>query len=539
MILITSGAFLQGEFASEVGLLPPSFLPVGNKRLYEQQIAFLKKIHPNTSNFYISLPSSYSPGPFDSKRIEELGLKILYVPEGLSLGESILYCWNATGEHHDALTVLHGDTLFSNFNTNDVNVLSVHENRGFYKRAILGKQEKILEQAYDDWSRDSELVLSGYFSISNPLLFMKSLVEAKSDFTEAVIMYHKQQPFTLVSDGDWLDFGHINSFYHSRTSKTTERVFNELNINKRIVSKASKNKPMKIYAEGSWFEKLPLPLRLFTPALVSLEKGDNEYNGANYKIEYLYLLPISDLYVFSHITNGSWRSVFSAISEMLNEFKAYKPSRTESEELLEKIGNLYLPKTLDRLKEFFLQTGFDIYDKKYMISGGDRYSLIDIAHASAEYIKEIDIEDIAISHGDLCFSNLLYDNRVESVKCIDPRGLTPTGDLTIYGDRRYDLAKLYHSVIGLYDFIIAGHYFVTECSENNTNISFSLNKKQQNDIINIFREEVMNNSGYNEKEILAITVHLFLSMLPLHSDQPERQFAFIANTLRLFEQLKD
>jgi hypothetical protein len=50
---------------------------------------------------------------------------------------------------------------------------------------------------------------------------------------------------------------------------------------------------------------------------------------------------------------------------------------------------------------------------------------------------------------------------------------------------------------------------------------------------------VLEPSGYEEKEILAITIQLFLSMLPLHSDRPERQKAFIANAIRLNKKLKE
>jgi hypothetical protein len=39
-------------------------------------------------------------------------------------------------------------------------------------------------------------------------------------------------------------------------------------------------------------------------------------------------------------------------------------------------------------------------------------------------------------------------------------------------------------------------------------------------------------------EVRAITVGLFLSMLPLHADRPDRQRAFIANALRLYAGLE-
>lgn len=43
--------------------------------------------------------------------------------------------------------------------------------------------------------------------------------------------------------------------------------------------------------------------------------------------------------------------------------------------------------------------------------------------------------------------------------------MTPDGQKTLYGDIRYDLAKLSHSILGLYDWIIAGYYHV-EIADN-------------------------------------------------------------------------
>ena len=113
MILIASGAYLQGDFASEVGLLPPSFLPIGSKRLYEYQAQLIKNNQIQGEDLYISVPESYQIDSFDQARINELGIQILKVPDGLSIGESLLYCWNSTAKHHGTLSLLHGDTLFA------------------------------------------------------------------------------------------------------------------------------------------------------------------------------------------------------------------------------------------------------------------------------------------------------------------------------------------------------------------------------------------------------------------------------------------
>lgn len=536
MKLIASGAYLQGEFVSEVGLLPPSFLPIGNKRLYEYQIDFLKRCSTN-DDIYLSIPDSYDVDDYDLERLNELDVTVLKVPDGLSLGASLLYSWNATAKHYDTFTLLHGDTLFLNTNYKQKNSLSVHTNRGFYQRASLGKNSETLELVHNDWSNDCDQVISGYFNFEQPLYFMKSLIQSKNDFIPAITTYHKTYSMELVTDGDWLDFGHINSFFYSRTQMTTQRVFNDLKISQRSVYKSSKDNPKKIFAEGNWFAQLPLPLKLHTPALLGLDKGDKNYRNAHYEIEYLYLLPLSDLFVFSRLANGCWQTIFNSILKMLNDFSRFKPSNICNKKL-EEIDCLYLPKTLERLTKYSQQQSFSLDKKLYMLPDGNKTSLTNVAITSSKFIKKTTNQDIAISHGDLCFSNLLFDSRVQAVKCIDPRGITLSGEFSNYGDKRYDLAKLYHSVIGLYDFIIAGRFSLKSTRNSTVEINFSKNKKLHDEIDNSFRMSILENSGYSEQEILAITIHLFLSMLPLHQDKPERQEAFIANALRLFNKLE-
>ncbi|WP_251821349.1 hypothetical protein [Campylobacter jejuni] len=42
MILITSAKYSSSDFTLEFGKIPPSFLPLGNKRLYEYQMELFK-----------------------------------------------------------------------------------------------------------------------------------------------------------------------------------------------------------------------------------------------------------------------------------------------------------------------------------------------------------------------------------------------------------------------------------------------------------------------------------------------------------------
>lgn len=335
------------------------------------------------------------------------------------------------------------------------------------------------------------------------------------------------------SSGEWLDLGHINSFFNSRTYLTTQRAFNDLKISRRVVLKKSSTKGKKIYAEGNWFNTIPSTLRLYTPQLLSHKKGNDNFDGSEYSLEYLYLLPLSDLFVFGSLPLASWKKILISLREVLIGLHNY----TSDECPLPSLDELYLHKTLERLEEYTHLSGINFFDKKYCYSEYHApLTLFELARKSSEFINKAKKTDVSIVHGDFCFSNLLFDSRVSAIKCIDPRGIDAQGNLTIYGDRRYDLAKLYHSIVGYYDLIISGHYEIVEDNDQ-TDIKFYLDTNYQNDLEKEFNDIILAEFNYSEKEIIAITLHLFLSMLPLHSDRPDRQKAFIANALRLYKKL--
>lgn len=227
MILITSGAYISQEFASEVGILPPSFLPVSNKRLFEHQIDLLSQYG---QDIYISIPDSYQILPADQENIESRGAKIINVPENISLGESILYCWNATGVIYGSLSVLHGDTLFTELPPKNSDSVTLHMNTGYYQRARVDANQLFAEHFEDVWATDDELVVSGFFSFQNPQRFMQGIVKSKGCFVDALEHYSKHEGLSPFTQGQWYDFGHLNSFFRSRTEMTTQRAFNEMKI---------------------------------------------------------------------------------------------------------------------------------------------------------------------------------------------------------------------------------------------------------------------------------------------------------------------
>lgn len=70
-----------------------------------------------------------------------------------------------------------------------------------------------------------------------------------------------------------------------------------------------------------------------------------------------------------------------------------------------------------------------------------------------------------------------------------------------------------------------------ECKVNNDNIEFFI--EEDKNILDI-QKEFLDVFDIDDN-IKALTLHLFLSMLPLHNDFKEKQMAFLANTFMLYD----
>jgi hypothetical protein len=104
----------------------------------------------------------------------------------------------------------------------------------------------------------------------------------------------------------------------------------------------------------------------------------------------------------------------------------------------------------------------------------------------------------------------------------------------IYGDARYDLAKLAHSFSGGYDFIVSDRFNVTLTSK--TEIQCSIKKSSYHVQVKSIFENILLQDCAVHQQVIAIQSLLFLSMLPLHVDTPRRQLAMLATGLQLYYQ---
>lgn len=520
--LIMSGAVVGQELAAEFGPLPPSFLPVGTRRLYELQLDALK----GARGLHLVLPETFQVPPDDARRLAERGVEILPIPEGLRLGEAVAYAVNSLGAGEGAVHLLHGDTLIGEppLDRHDVIVGGPRANEYAWAEMRL-EDDRVLsletssagEDGHEGWP-----IAAGYFSFSSSLGLLRSLTRMRGDFVAGVNHYLGEHPVEMVEARDWLDFGHLQTFFRSRLAVTTARAFNTVRIDGLTARKTSADRA-KIRAEAHWLNAIPASVQIHTARLLA---HGVDGGRAFYETEYEFLPVVSELFVHGLLGRHSWLRILGACEALLDACAADKGEGSADAAL----RLLCVDKTLERLARYARETGFAV-DRRLSLAGRPTPSLMEIGERLGAAMDLESGRRENVMHGDLCFSNLLYDSRVRRVRALDPRGMV--GERPgIYGDLRYDLAKLAHSVVGRYDQIIGGRYVATEHDD-----VFTLDFEEiaaQPWLEAAMSEMTVDGVGALSPTIRAASASLFLSMLPLHADRPDRQRAFLANALRLY-----
>ena len=510
MILITSGGYVEQELRSEFGFIPPVFLPIGNRPLLALQAAELQRTFPE-QDIVLSLPDDYELTNSNLELIKANGIEIVRVPNGLTLCDSVLYCLNLCARYSEPVRVLHGDTYINNL-PDGADLLLVAESSDEY-----------------EWHRRSERsqdVWCGYFAFRSTVELIKQLVVSKT-FEEAVERYSNGNSLDYIRALDWADCGHLNTYYDARKSFTTERAFNSLRIENGVVYKRGEP-PAKIESEWNWFRFLPIEIKPFAPALYAGYTANSKFE---YAIEYLPQVPLNELFVHGRQQEYFWQYILGLYNEWFEKARSgvFQVSNSKSD-VQKSRQNLIVDKTVKRITALEESEVFDL-DIEFKINGALSPSIREIAEKCMELCSMA--KGIGgLLHGDLCFSNAIHDRRNRRLRFIDPRGAAQPEE--VIGDLRYDLAKLGHSVVGLYDYIIAGHYNLVQRGTVDWILDVHQDSITEAAGQSFLEFSFSSLDGLYGREVMPEVVLLFISMTPLHFDDPYRQRALLLNAARLY-----
>ncbi len=140
---------------------------------------------------------------------------------------------------------------------------------------------------------------------------------------------------------------------------------------------------------------------------------------------------------------------------------------------------------------------------------------------------------MSFGHGDPCFSNILYDQTHHFLKFIDPKGAVEEKQLWTHPI--YDLCKISHSILGDYDFINNDLFQVS--FDHNNSLKLTAGTAYNNELKSIFLNE-LDKRKIDVKIMRLCEASLFLSMLPLHSDHPNKVMAFILTAKKILDEVE-
>lgn len=343
-----------------------------------------------------------------------------------------------------------------------------------------------------------------------------------TDLLELVIALNQKKPVNFKSS-EWIDTGHEINYADARKKLISSRSFNAISVNNHtgILTKSSKNIE-KLIQEINYVGMLPTELKIFYPRILS---SDNSVGMV--QMEYYGYPNLSELQLYRAIEPLQWARIFDGLLFSLQTMKKHSFSIGPNA-----FKNFYFFKTLQRTEAYLSSLAEDdIFGttNTIFINGKECYNFGFLKDKISKRIEILYNEnDFCVMHGDYCFNNILFDSVSDTLKLIDPRGSFGEGCVGIYGDQKYDLAKLLHSTVGCYDYIV-NNLFAIEQEGNHVNYSFPLRENQ--DLLELLSFDILSRLNHDKKDILFIVGLLFLSMCPLHSDNHHRQRLMYAHGL--------
>lgn len=362
-------------------------------------------------------------------------------------------------------------------------------------------------------------------SIEEYIDFLKICISTK-DTSKA---YQEINYQTMLSEA-FFCLNNLTDFLQYITGGFDARFFNSLNGDEYTVTKSSTNKK-KIKSEYMFYHLIPDEMKYWFVLPYNYVETETE---ASYTMERLHMTDIAIRWVHGAISIDEFKKLLKKIFYFIDTRKKKKISKEEFNDISNELYIKKIDQRIDELKKHELFPCFANY-----IKSSTKYCNIDeiIASYKKLYYSIMDSNQYeyisVIGHGDLCFSNMLYNKETSTLKLIDTKGALEESQ--IWTNPYYDIAKLSHSICGKYDFFNSGMYDIHLNSDLKFELTIDFDNSQY---VEIFKER-LEESGYNYKMIRILEASLFLSMLPLHMDYPQKVFGFLLNAINILEEVKN
>lgn len=421
------------------------------------------------------------------------------------------------------------DALFAALPSGEEKVVIVHlySNFGLADRnefAVLLKKAEYMQEPY-----------TAFCNGKPAMTFMDSADSYKKAFPALI---NREYEGEAIENNAFTDLSLRANFLNFITGGFDARFFNALEGDEYTVTKRSSKKE-KIKAEYEFYYLLPDAMKMWFVMPYDYKEDEN---GASYTMERFHMTDIAIRFVHGAVDTEELRDILDKLFYFINHRETKQVEAAEGKNIA---GGLYIDKLKERMAELKSCKEYEDFDR--MLAMGTDYKGIEDVVARYESLYEKlalraggikngrivgrAYDRLAVGHGDLCFSNILYSRESEILKLIDPKGAVRKEDL--YTDPYYDLAKLSHSICGGYDFFNSGLYEISIKRDLKLELVIDVDTVP---FAEIFREYLEKN-GFSYALVRLYEASLFLSMLPYHMDQPGKVFGFLLNAVKILDEV--
>lgn len=343
-------------------------------------------------------------------------------------------------------------------------------------------------------------------------------------FTE--ILLRNGTPLHAICATDWIDVGHSDEMFRSRSRTLAAREFNsiEINLASGLLTKRSRDL-QRIESASKWQLRLPAHLAIYFPRII--EHGVDSEHHAYVTMEFYPYPSLAELWAFSCASAGSLWRLTKRCLEVHALFSEHKGVLRQGS-----AKRIYWDKTLIRLNDPRVGVSETFINAPSLLINGQKMpgprKLLNLLASRIEALAAEAPMFAGLGHGDLYFGNVLADPLTGIVRLVDPRG---EWDGSPIMDTRYDLAKLSHSVHGGFDLVSAGMFSLS--MRPGISIDYRLLWQPEHTQVQNLFDAYIEAKGIRLSDLRLIEGLLFLSMIPLHSDDESRQLCFLGRAMEI------
>lgn len=535
---------------------PKSMLPVGNKPLISYHLEKLIKEKINDVYIVVGYKKEVLINYVSMMYGDKLNIIFVEQNELLGLAHAIKLAVDKIPKNkYSGLLVMLGDiivtdeNIFSTIKSN-ISFVAYKEVSDYSRWCLLNldKNNNILNFIdKPDTEPDEKNAVIGvyYFNNINDFIFalddvILNNIRIKNEFQLSSVMELYINKYNNVLKGVncdlWFDFGEIETYNESKKYFNIARNFNSIKYQNDSIIKHSKNYN-KLQREILWFLSLPLELQKYIPKLLSYSLIDND---VFYELEYINGTSLQELFIYNYLSYEDWTKILKLIDTAITDFK--KASKTHKSNLYKFLNTNYNNR-LDMIRKSGNGVIIELIDDcrdKIVINDKTYLSFNSLKSYISDKLNKLSLDDEKYSqiiHGDMVFSNIIYNIGNNQIKLIDPRG--NFNEDIVYGDIRYDLAKICQCIIGKYDYIVNDlvklSYVISSDNKPNV-INYSIYNFNEHCDIAILFDKLIEKHNCKLSDVLFITALQFLTMIPLHSESMTHQIMMFSKFIELMNE---